>query len=662
MTIDYAHSIFVVTSSDPTNQTFGTAFVVRTSKTVDTVVTCAHVIHNMPTESILVGGRKADIYKIGQSDGIDLAVLRVPNDGRTASLRLGQRPAEDTECTVAAFDELSKAASLKVFTVSIRESRAISQRRTNTQASAWELKVSNELRPGNSGAPVIDPRTGLVVAILSYRLNEQYGLAIAVENLVQIWREAPLQSAPPTAAHDKFAVHLDFDAWLLQLQRSRLTADRLLLESPPHEDDSPFLRFEDFLDVAHAADLRIAASRHEPTPLRNAREFRVALLTNLIRATGSSAKWAVAKTVEILRRDKVISETSVLFAVWRTLCSGSHYAEEIQRVLGAVFDDMRENNYKRHEHVYEFVTFLMDHAVQTDALSVIADTLRDHDNALGNDAPPAYLERIKRLYGQATAKAERDRTGPRIFEPEVALIPPGDICPYELEAMVYPLTVGEHARLSGRSIPHIAVTTLPYVFEFHTDQGLLFNLLSSEVTSFVNLCNDFNEQEQYVWDVPTICEWLALAGCEKDRFPWGEEQPTTDRANLAFTKHRRLKPVGTFPKGASHHKTLDCCGNVHELVVSSPHAIFHPGDFPHNYRLMGGCFSTPPSHASCHIVRPFRPKEEDHRKNVGLRLIRFSRHDRRRRKEALEQFLASHHRAARFRATEPWTRNARDSF
>jgi hypothetical protein len=294
--------------------------------------------------------------------------------------------------------------------------------------------------------------------------------------------------------------------------------------------------------------------------------------------------------------------------------------------------------------------FLMDHVVQPDVFSVIARKLREHDESLGNDAPPAYLERIKRLYGQATARDERDRTGPRLFDPEVALIPSGDICPYDLEAMIFPVTVGEHARLTGRNVPG-AITTLPYVFEFQTNQGPLFNVLSSEVTSFVNLCNDFNEQKQYVWDLPTICEWLALAGCERDQFPWGEKQPSADRANLAFTRHRRVKPVGTFPRGMSRHKTLDCCGNVHEIVISLPEAIFHPGGFPHSYRLVGGCFSTPPSHASCHIVRPFRPKEqEDHRKNVGLRLIRFSRHDYPRRKKALEQFLASDHRAAQFRA------------
>src|ERR1043166_1201146 len=182
MTSDYGRSVFVVSSSDPANHDFGTAFVVRTSKTIDTVVTCAHVIDTLPAGTILVGGRKADIFKVGQSDGIDLAVLRIPHDEETVPLRLGSRPTENAEYQVAAFDELSKAASLRVFDVRVGQPRAIAQRRTGAQASVWELRVSHELLRGNSGAPAIDPGNGFVVGILSYRLRQpEAGLAFAAE-------------------------------------------------------------------------------------------------------------------------------------------------------------------------------------------------------------------------------------------------------------------------------------------------------------------------------------------------------------------------------------------------------------------------------------------------------------------------------------------------
>jgi hypothetical protein len=658
MSVDYTRSVLVVASSEAESTVFGTAFVVRTTKTFDTVVTCAHVVRDVTPRSILVGGRKATVVTIGDSDAIDLAVLRIQNDGQSIALRLAYHPTTGDDCTIIAFSELAKAAGLETIPATIGVSRPIAQRRTGEHASAWELTLlEHELLPGNSGAPVIDRATGFVVGVLSHRLGQTHtGLALATENLKLIWRDAPFQNVTTSGAHDDVAVRLDLHAWMPPLQRSRLTADRLLLEHQPQGEDALFLRFEEFLDAAHAADLRIYASAGPSEaliPLRDGRSFRAALLATLIRSSESSAKWAVAKTVETLAKRQELPDDSMLLAVWRTVCADPRRGEEVERILRVLLDEMRENTYRKHERLYWFVTFLLDRVAGDEAtVRIIADKLREHDDALGNDAPPAYLERVKRLYGQAVAKAEANRSGTRTFAPDVALIGATELCPYEFEAMIHPLTVGERGSLSGRSVS--APTTLPYVFEFQSSEGMLFNLLSSEVTSLKNLCNDFNGDEQYVWDVPTICEWLALAGCIEHPFPWGNTPPTPEKANLAFTEHRRIKPVGTYPKGASSHKTLDCCGNVHEIVVSSLDALSRPGNFPGDYRLMGGCFRTSPSQASCHLVRPFRPKEKDDRKNVGLRLIRFSHLDRERRKDALTRFLTSGHRAARLRPTEPF--------
>jgi hypothetical protein len=658
MSADHARSVVVVASGAPGNSAFGTAFVVRTTKTYDTVVTCAHVVRDVLPQ-VLVDGQESQIIATGESDGIDLAVLRIPSNGHRVALPLAHHPISDDECTVVAFDELAKSARLVKRAGVIGESHSLAQRRTGKLASTWEItSLDRELLPGNSGAPVLDLQTGLVVGIVSYRLGDTTGLAIAPENLRLIWREAPLQTAAATVAFDTTALQIDLNAWLIPLQRRHQTADRLLLEHKLKVEDKFFLRFERFLDAAHAEQSRVmtTATRHEPAvAVTNGRAFRTLLLATLLRSSESAAKWALAQTVGVLlKRDehqKQLRDDSVLLAVWKTVCG--ERGEEVERILRVLFDEMRETGYKKHERLFVFITFLLDRVIRSEAIvRRIANALRDHDDALGNDAPPAYLERVKRLYGQAVAKAEAQHSGPRTFAPDVALIPRNEICAYEFEAMVYPLTVGERARLSGRSAS--TPTTLPYVFEFQSDEGTLFNLLSSEVSSLVNLCNDFNAEEQYVWDVPTICEWLALAGCIDHKYPWGDMPPTPELANLAFTKDQRIKPVGTYPRGASPYKTLDCCGNVHEIVVSSPAALSAAGSFPADYRLMGGCFRTPPTQAACDLVRPFRPKENEERKNVGLRLIRFSRYDRDRRREALAAFLNSSHRAARFRGPGPY--------
>lgn len=110
--------------------------------------------------------------------------------------------------------------------------------------------------------------------------------------------------------------------------------------------------------------------------------------------------------------------------------------------------------------------------------------------------------------------------------------------------------------------------------------------------------------------LPTEAEWEKAARFDpatgrSRRYPWGDEEPTPEHANLG-QRHLRPAPVGAYPRGASALGVHQLIGDVWEWTASGWHP--YPGyeTFPYpeysevffggDYRVLrGGSFGTDPA-------------------------------------------------------------------
>ena len=109
----------------------------------------------------------------------------------------------------------------------------------------------------------------------------------------------------------------------------------------------------------------------------------------------------------------------------------------------------------------------------------------------------------------------------------------------------------------------------------------------------------FHEAEAYAaWAgrrLPTEAEWEKAARYDpatgrSRRFPWGDDEPTPDRANLG-QRHLRPAPVGAYPAGASPLGVHQLVGDVWEWTSSDFHP--YPGFVAFPYREYSEVFFGP---------------------------------------------------------------------
>ncbi|MGV9894423.1 helix-turn-helix domain-containing protein [Streptomyces tendae] len=264
------------------------------------------------------------------------------------------------------------------------------------------------------------------------------------------------------------------------------------------------------------------------------------------------------------------------------------------------------------------------------------------DDTVASDALRQALDRYAAAKFPDWRKAGLGRFDPNLVPAYGRLL-----CGYPIQSMCLPVTVNDTAVFwPDRATPGNSVLdNLPYVLGGqHDEHG---EALVTFLHELVERCRDttlFGDGEGWTWAVPTAPEWLELSGCTTDDhpYPWGTQAPTPGHANLRYPgEPLELQPPGVHRTGRSPSGALDCCGNVHEIVIWRSGALTREarGELTlADLRLAGGSFRTRAEHASCRKFRPFQPAPGTSRRNIGIRLIRYRAEDTEQRRTALQHF------------------------
>lgn len=191
----FSDSVALITSSDPTNDRFGTGFIARRTGDIVYVVTCAHVVQDVGTETLRVNGISGTVVKTGDHLDLDLAVVKV--EGLIGEMD-DELPLEKSEVTTGhsvvtegfqVFDPRNQTRMKRPLRGTLAEQIAITAKFPSNPVRAWELKFEEgDVQPGYSGSPILDAQTHKVIGVVSHRLRQGVGVAIAIEELNRIWQ------------------------------------------------------------------------------------------------------------------------------------------------------------------------------------------------------------------------------------------------------------------------------------------------------------------------------------------------------------------------------------------------------------------------------------------------------------------------------------------
>jgi hypothetical protein len=486
------------------------------------------------------------------------------------------------------------------------------------------------------------------------------------EDLIEIATEVvsdrrPQQDSAGRVAPDAkpAAVTLDLTTWREQVRkiggaRSGDDAkihlvDRLLHKKGFEKKERRFESLDAFLDSIPGTGLVVELHTGRVIEqINNAEEFWIRIIATSIadvKKPSGPWLWLIRESGGDLSNDTPNTKTRIS-KVWSYIldsyfnpASIEYRPDALVNLVKAVIERTTTSPSKKSDRLFKVISFLYKSLGQdTNSIKEITRLLEDYHDALGNSASPRFLEKLKTLIGIGLKMAVRNLNDLPAFFPRMAHIKSIRL-KYEFEAMVHPLTVLEISFLKG-ILPQDAGENVeyPYLFKAVSDEGKeIYNSFSAEIESIVNsACEEEPDDDRFEWDIPTVCEWIALAGCEDQPYPWGTEKVSPRLANFDFGKKPKLQPVGAHPAGASRFGVQDCFGNVHEVV-----RISESRSFPRDFRLAGGCYQTNAHLATPGFIRKFKMKEPEVRRNIGLRLVRYKQQDRAKRFRALEEYQAA---------------------
>jgi hypothetical protein len=204
-------SIVLITSGDTRKQgVTGTGFVIHQDGLRTYVLTCSHVVRDVGgSENVMADGLAAEIIAQGDEQDFDLTVLQVEGLSDRPTLKLSQFCQEGQFFVVIGFYLYGRNnPRMKQITGVIGQQSEIRSLKLRSSVDAWELGLDEEnyLRPGYSGAPVIEQLSNRVMAVVTHQEGQsdrsEKGAAVSINALREVWVDMPselLLDEPETA-------------------------------------------------------------------------------------------------------------------------------------------------------------------------------------------------------------------------------------------------------------------------------------------------------------------------------------------------------------------------------------------------------------------------------------------------------------------------------
>ena len=199
--------VLIKSAKENRKNVIGTGFIFYKKQNYTYLLTCAHVVEDVGgEENIRVNNIPAEVIKIGDVQGFDLAILKVNKNFSLPSLNLMILYGEEEkklEVKIPGFYLWSQNNALRRQTIKgemivevdgERAFQLIEDMPEDVAVEKLEIK-KGRLRSGYSGSPVIDINTGLVVGLVTHKVDVdgegRFGRAISIEALEKIWSEIP---------------------------------------------------------------------------------------------------------------------------------------------------------------------------------------------------------------------------------------------------------------------------------------------------------------------------------------------------------------------------------------------------------------------------------------------------------------------------------------
>ncbi len=190
--MEWTKRVFRITHAVGRGKGQGTGFGCGRDGDAALVITCWHVIEKIGRENLRVGDLPCELISNPGDEDLDIALLRVAGlDCECFCLQpLGQK---DLSFETYGYEPNGRPLS------GILGPPTSRQHESNQDVPAWDYYLSEDsrdlekMKDGYSGAPVYDPQSDCVVAVITHRLGSDKGFAVDISSLARVYPDAKKQ-------------------------------------------------------------------------------------------------------------------------------------------------------------------------------------------------------------------------------------------------------------------------------------------------------------------------------------------------------------------------------------------------------------------------------------------------------------------------------------